>query len=102
MSFLRWISRLLFGILALVCIALGVYFAVDNPESITPRFAGYPLFAGSVGFWLIGFLLIGALLGFWASLLPYWTERHRVKALERQLLRTERELHTVRRQVAGD
>ncbi|MCA0900764.1 LapA family protein [Microbulbifer agarilyticus] len=102
MSFLRWISRLLFGILALVCIALGVYFAVDNPESITPRLAGYPLFAGSVGFWLIGFLLIGALLGFLASLLPYWTERHRVKALERQLLRTERELHTVRRQVAGD
>lgn len=102
MSFLRWISRLLFGILALACIALGVYFAVDNPESITPRFAGYPLFAGSVGFWLIGFLLIGALLGFLASLLPYWTERRRVKGLERQLLRTERELHTVRRQVAGD
>lgn len=102
MSFLRWMSRLLFGALALVCVALGVYFAVDNPESITPQFGGYTLFPGSVGFWLIGFLLIGALLGFLASLLPYYTERHRVKGLERQLTRTERELQTVRRQVAGE
>lgn len=102
MSFLRWLSRILFGVLALLCIAVGVYFAVDNPESISPRFAGYTLFPGSVGFWLIGFLLLGALLGFLASLLPYYTERRRVRGLERQLLRTERELQTVRRQVSGD
>lgn len=102
MAFLRWLSRLLYGFLALLCIAVGVYFAVDNPESISPSFAGYHLPDGSVGFWLIGFLLLGLLLGFLVSLLPYYTERRRARGLERQLLRLERELHTVRRKVSGD
>ena len=102
MSFLRWLLRLFYGLLALLCIGIGVYFAVDNPESISPNFVGYTLPPGSVGFWLIGFLLFGLLLGFIVSLLPLYAERRRARGLERQLLRVERELHTVRRQVSGD
>ncbi|WP_346836736.1 LapA family protein [Microbulbifer sp. SAOS-129_SWC] len=102
MSFLRWLLRLFYGLLALLCIAIGIYFAVDNPDSIVPRFAGQALPAGSVGFWLIGFLLFGVLLGFVVSLLPFYAERRRAAGLERQLQRLERELHTVRRQVSGE
>lgn len=102
MSFLRWLLRLFYGLLALLCIAIGVYFAVDNPDSIAPSFAGYTMPAGSVGFWLIGALLVGLLLGFIVSLLPFYAERRRARGLERQLQRLERELHTVRRQVSSD
>ena len=102
MSFLRWLLRLFYGLLALLCIGIGVYFAVDNPDSISPNFIGHNLPNGSVGFWLIGFLLIGVLLGFVVSLLPFYGERRRARGLERQLQRTEKELHTVRRQVSGD
>ncbi|WP_226876931.1 lipopolysaccharide assembly protein LapA domain-containing protein [Microbulbifer hainanensis] len=102
MSFLRWLLRLFYGLLALLCIAIGVYFAVDNPDTIAPKLAGNTLPSGSVGFWLIGFLLFGLLLGFIVSLLPYYAERRRASGLERQLQRLERELHSVRRQVSGD
>ncbi|SDZ86331.1 lipopolysaccharide assembly protein LapA domain-containing protein [Microbulbifer marinus] len=102
MSFLRWLLRLFYGLLALLCIAVGVYFAVDNPDAIAPNFAGYALPSGSVGFWLIGFLLLGLLLGFVVSLVPFYAERRRARGLERQLQRLERELQTVRRQVSGD
>lgn len=102
MSFLRWLMRLIYGLLALLCIAVGVYFAIDNPDPIAPTFAGYALPARSVGFWLIGFLLLGLLLGFVVSLLPFYAERRRARGLERQLQRLERELHTVRRQVSAD
>lgn len=102
MSFLRWLMRLFFGLLALVCIVIGVYFAVDNPDTLAPRLAGYALPEGSAGFWLIGFLLAGLLLGFVVSLLPFYAERRRSHGLERQLQRVERELQTVRRQVAGE
>ncbi|MCX2842176.1 lipopolysaccharide assembly protein LapA domain-containing protein [Microbulbifer thermotolerans] len=102
MSFLRWLMRLIYGLLALLCFVAGVYFAADNPDVIAPRLAGFALPEGGVGFWLIGFLLIGLLLGFVASLLPFYAERRRARGLERQLQRLERELHTVRRQVSGD
>ncbi|MFI2810752.1 MULTISPECIES: LapA family protein [Microbulbifer] len=102
MSFLRWLLRILYGALALICIAIGVYFAVDNPQSIAPRFAGLVMPEGSVGFWLIGALLFGVLLGFIVSLLPLYAERRRVRGLQKQLDRTEEELYTVRRKVSGD
>lgn len=102
MSFLRWLLRLFYGVLALLCIAIGVYFAVDNPKLITPSFIGHAMPEGSVGFWLIGALLVGVLLGFIVSLLPFYGERRRARGLERQLHRTEQELYTVRRKVSGD
>lgn len=102
LSFLRWLLRLFYGLLALLCIAIGIYFAVDNPETISPSLGGYALRSGSVGFWLIAFLLFGVLLGFLVSLLPYYAERRRARGLERQMQRLERELYTVRRQVSGD
>lgn len=102
MLFLSWLSRFCYGLLALVCIAAGMCFAVDNPQNISPSFAGYVLFSGSVGFWLIGFLLLGLSLGFAASLMPFYIERRRVRGLERQLQRAERKLEGLRRQVSGD
>ncbi|MCW8127089.1 LapA family protein [Microbulbifer halophilus] len=102
MSFLRWLLRLFYGLLALLCIAVGVYFAVDNPDTIAPNFAGHAMPPGSVGFWLIGALLVGLLIGFIVSLLPFYAERRRARGLERQLQRLERELYTVRRQVSAD
>lgn len=102
MSFLRWLLRLFYGLLALLCIAVGVYFAVDNPDTIAPSFAGHTMPPGSVGFWLIGALLAGLLIGFIVSLLPFYAERRRARGLERQLQRLERELYTVRRQVSAD
>ncbi|MGL6160217.1 LapA family protein [Microbulbifer sp.] len=101
MSFLRWLLRLFYGLLALLCIAIGIYFAVDNPDTISPSLGGYTLRSGSVGFWLIAFLLFGVLLGFIVGLLPLHAERRRAQGLERQMQRLERELHTVRRQVSG-
>ncbi|GAA5525352.1 hypothetical protein Maes01_01921 [Microbulbifer aestuariivivens] len=102
MSFLRWLLRLIYGVLALLCIAIGVYFAVDNPQLITPSLIGRALPEGSVGFWLIGALLAGVLLGFIVSLLPLYGERRRAHRLEKKLDRTEQELYTVRRKVSGD
>lgn len=102
MSFLRWLMRLVFGLVALLCVAIGFYFAVDNPEQIAPKLAGFALPESSVGFWLIGFLLFGLLLGFIVSLVPFYAERRRARGLERQLTRMEKELQTVRRQVSGE
>ena len=102
MSFLRWLLRIFYGVLALVCIAIGIYFAVENPQTISPSFAGLVMPEGSVGFWLIGALLFGVLLGFVVSLLPFYAERRRVRGLQKQLDRTEQELYTVRRKVSGD
>lgn len=102
MAFMRWLSRLFIGLLALLCVAMGLYFAVDNPDTVAPSLAGLQLPAGSVGFWLIAFLLIGLLAGFVASLMPWYSERRRARILERQLQRSERELQAVRRKVSGD
>ncbi|MEW5250784.1 lipopolysaccharide assembly protein LapA domain-containing protein [Microbulbifer sp. 2201CG32-9] len=102
MSFLHWLLRLCYGLLALFCVVIGVYFSVDNPQSITPTLAGYALPTGSVGFWLIGFLLLGALLGVLAGLPPFYVERRRVHRLERQLRRSEKESHMARRTASGD
>ncbi|MCO1334105.1 lipopolysaccharide assembly protein LapA domain-containing protein [Microbulbifer sp. OS29] len=102
MSFLRWLIRIVYGVLALLCIALGIYFAVANPETITPNIVGYQLPAGSVGFWLVGFLLLGLLAGFAVSLQPIYAERRRARVLEKQLKKVERELQTAHRKVSGD
>ncbi|WP_444931670.1 lipopolysaccharide assembly protein LapA domain-containing protein [Microbulbifer sp. SSSA002] len=102
MSFLRWLIRIVYGVVALLCVALGIYFAVANPETIAPNIVGYPLPEGSVGFWLIGFLLLGLLLGFIVSLLPVYAKRRQVKVLEKQLEKMERELRSAHRKVSGD
>ncbi|WHI46382.1 lipopolysaccharide assembly protein LapA domain-containing protein [Microbulbifer sp. JMSA004] len=102
MSFLRWLTRIVYGVVALLCIALGVYFAVANPETVAPNIVGYQLPSGSVGFWLIGFLLLGLLLGFVVSLQPIFIKRRQVRALEKQLKKMERELHSAHRKASGD
>lgn len=102
MSFLSGLSRFFYGLLALLCIAVGMYFAVDNAQPVSPSFGGYTPLTGGVGVWLIGFLLLGFALGFVASLLPRFVERRRVRRLERQLRRAEQALQGLRRQLSGD
>ncbi|WP_232053703.1 lipopolysaccharide assembly protein LapA domain-containing protein [Microbulbifer sp. GL-2] len=102
MSFLRWLMHFFFGFVALLCVALGIYIAVENPQIISPVIAGYAPFSGSVGVWLIGMLLLGVLLGFLASLLPLFSQRRRARGLSKQLKKLERELQAAHRKVSGD
>ncbi|MFS1524659.1 lipopolysaccharide assembly protein LapA domain-containing protein [Microbulbifer sp. 2304DJ12-6] len=102
MSFLRWLLHIAYGLLALVCVAFGIYFAVENPQVIAPVIAGNALYSGSVGVWLISTLLLGVLLGFLASLLPVYSQRRRVRGLNKQLKKLERELHAAHQKVSGD
>lgn len=80
-------DALFFGLLALICVALGIYFAVENSQVISPVIAGYSLQSGSVGVWLICMLLLGVLLGFLASLLPIFSQHRRARGLNKQLKR---------------
>ncbi|GAA5445144.1 hypothetical protein Misp06_03337 [Microbulbifer sp. NBRC 101763] len=102
MSFLRWLMHVFLGFVALLCVALGIYISVENPQIISPVIAGYSPFSGSVGVWLIAMLLLGILLGVLASLLPLFTQRRRVRGLSRQLKKMERELQAAHRKVSGD
>ncbi|WP_299584978.1 lipopolysaccharide assembly protein LapA domain-containing protein [uncultured Microbulbifer sp.] len=102
MSFLRWLMHFMFGLLALACVALGIYFAVENSQIISPVVAGYALQSGSVGVWLVCVLLLGILLGFLASLLPIFSQRRRVRGLSKQLKKVERELQAAHRKASGD
>ncbi|QFT54342.1 lipopolysaccharide assembly protein LapA domain-containing protein [Microbulbifer sp. THAF38] len=102
MSFLRWLMHFFFGLLALICVALGIYFAVENSQVISPVIAGYSLQSGSVGVWLICMLLLGVLLGFLASLLPIFSQHRRARGLNKQLKKMERELQAVHRKASGD
>lgn len=89
MKRLVWIVKIAILLLALL---LGGAFALENNQTVTVQLWGLPMPELSLGVWLLGFALVGMVLGFLVSFLGYLLLKRRLRSRERQLARQQREL----------
>ncbi|WP_347329521.1 LapA family protein [Marinimicrobium locisalis] len=94
----RWVK------IALIVLAfvLGIWFALENAQTVPVSFMGLELPTLSLGVWLLLFTGLGVLLGMAVSLPPVMGLRRRLRAKERQVARCEKELKQLRLQPIRD
>ena len=93
MSFLR---NLLAVAIALVMVAAGVLFALQNPEPIALDILVMKLPERSLALWVLAALALGGLLGLLLSSLALLRLRARLAATRRQLARAQTEVDRLR------
>ena len=93
MSFLR---NLLAVAIALVMVAVGVLFALQNPEPIALDILVMKLPARSLALWVLAALALGGLLGLLLSSLVVLRLRAGLASTRRQLARAQTEVDRLR------
>jgi|SRR5690554_45922 len=95
---LRW------GYIAFLLAALlfGFLFALENDSPVKVVLFGLGLPEGRLGIWLLLFLSIGIVIGFITSVLPSWTQGHRLASLKRRTKELEQEVQLLRSQSLRD
>lgn len=93
MGLLRKLVALL---LALAMAAVGVMFALQNPEPVPLDILVMRLPPRSVALWVLGALAVGGVLGLALSTPALLQQRARLAATRRQLLRTQNDVDRLR------
>lgn len=93
MSFLRNLLALL---IALAMAAIGVLFALQNPEPIALDILVMKLPERSLALWVLGALAIGGVLGLLLSSVALLRQRAGKASLRRQLARAQGEIDRLR------
>lgn len=93
MAFLR---NLLLLVIALAMAAVGVLFALQNPQPVPLDILVMQLPARSVALWVLSALAIGGILGMALSFLAVLRLRARLASLRRQLAKSQTEVDRLR------
>lgn len=97
-SLLRWLRIALF----IVAFGLGLWFALENAQTLPVSLFGLSLPSLPLGVWLLLFAAVGLFLGLFVGLWPAARLRRQLRARERQLARYEKELRQLRLQPIRD
>jgi uncharacterized integral membrane protein len=85
-------KTLLIWLIVLIAIGLGVWLSIDNPQSVILILFGLDLPQMSLGVIVLGALLLGAVSGFFVSLMPMLKISSQNASLQRKLKRRDKEL----------
>ncbi len=99
---MRRILRWCYVAVLLVALLFGFLFALENAEPVRVVLLGIELPEGRLGIWLLFTLGVGIVVGFIASVLPSWSQSHRLSLLKRRNQELEREVQLLRSQSLRD
>lgn len=99
---MRRILRWCYMAILLMALLFGFLFALENAEPVKVVLLGIALPEGRLGIWLLLALGCGIVLGFIASVLPSWSQSHRLALLKRRNQELEREVQLLRSQSLRD
>jgi len=96
------ITRLLKVLLGLAIVALGVWFTSENSEPIALVLLGFAMPPLKLGFWVLGALLLGVLLGVAVGALPALRAANKIKRQARLLDKQKDEINRLREVANND
>ncbi|UTF60751.1 lipopolysaccharide assembly protein LapA domain-containing protein [Gilvimarinus sp. DA14] len=88
--------------LALVAVFFGYLFSLENSSPVAVTLFGFTFPALGLGLWLLGFALIGLLLGMLVTSLPVFVQARKLKSLIKRQQQLEQELRQIRSQSLRD
>ncbi|BFM16516.1 hypothetical protein R50073_26990 [Maricurvus nonylphenolicus] len=91
-----WLKRVFWVVLILATMAVGYWFNTENTQDVNLTLFGFVLPASSLGVIVCLTLLLGGVLGFFASLTPILRLTNENLSLKRKLKRRDAELTKLR------
>lgn len=99
---MRRITRWLYVVILLVALLFGFLFTLENALPVSVTLLGITLPEWELGIWLLVTLCLGVATGFVVSVLPSWSQGHKLAALKRRNAELEREVQLLRSQSLRD
>jgi len=81
----KWFSRVLSLVVVAAGAVIGVWFYLDNMETVTVHWFGHPIENIQLALWLLIFFVAGALLGLSVSAVQAMRHQVHVKVLRNQV-----------------
>jgi uncharacterized membrane protein YciS (DUF1049 family) len=94
---MAWFKRLALLLLVVALLLLGLWFSAENTARVAVVLLGFPMPEVAQGVLLLAVLLLGAMVGFVASVLPLLRLTNRNMSLARKLKRRDLELERLRK-----
>ncbi|MGB0466390.1 MAG: LapA family protein [Pontibacterium sp.] len=93
---MRWIKGAILGLLCLCFLFVGIMFTINNTQLVSVDLVLVQLPEASLSLWLVATFILGGVLGMAISVFSVTLLRARLRAEQRRVVKTKKELDQLR------